>query len=71
MLYNILLVKYFLLLFIIYYPSQWVFFSLNLIFFVSFIRNDQFGIPYTVILNEDTLQEGTVSIRKRDTEVQV
>jgi len=36
-----------------------------------FNRNDQFGIPYTVILNEDTLQEGTVSIRKRDTEVQM
>ncbi|XP_005104350.1 DNA polymerase subunit gamma-2, mitochondrial isoform X2 [Aplysia californica] len=34
-----------------------------------FTRNDQIGIPYTVILNENTLRDGSVNIRSRDTEI--
>ncbi|CAL1527473.1 unnamed protein product [Lymnaea stagnalis] len=35
-----------------------------------FRRNDQLGIPYTVIVNENTMNEGLIHTRHRDTQIQ-
>ncbi|KAL5019210.1 hypothetical protein ScPMuIL_004932 [Solemya velum] len=32
-----------------------------------FNRNDQLGIPFTVVVNDNTLDNGAVSVRNRDT----
>ena len=35
------------------------------------IRNDALGIPYTIILNNSTLKDGIITLRSRDTTLEV
>ena len=37
----------------------------------QFARNDEMGIPYTVVLNDATLRNGIVGMRSRDTTLKV
>ena len=34
-------------------------------------RNDELGVPYTVVLSDETLDTGVISIRSRDTRLKV
>jgi Glycyl-tRNA synthetase (class II) len=36
-----------------------------------FSRNDELGIPYTVVLNDATLKNGILALRSRDTTLKV
>ncbi|KAK7788801.1 hypothetical protein R5R35_010912 [Gryllus longicercus] len=33
----------------------------------QFVRNDEIGIPYTVVMNDSTLKNGIIALRSRDT----
>ena len=37
----------------------------------QFSRNDELGIPYTVVLNDATLKNGILALRSRDTTLKV
>jgi len=37
----------------------------------QFARNDELGIPYTVVLNDTSLKNGIVGLRSRDTTLKV
>lgn len=37
----------------------------------QFSRNDELGIPYTVVLNDASLKNGIVGLRSRDTTLKV
>jgi len=37
----------------------------------QFSRNDELGIPYTVVLNDATLKNGILALRNRDTTLKV
>ena len=41
-------------------------------FYSCFIfRNDKLGVPFTVIVNDSTLETGAISLRNRDTTIRV
>lgn len=37
----------------------------------QFLRNDAFGTPYTIVLNDKTLKDGILGLRNRDTTLEV
>lgn len=37
----------------------------------QFLRNDELGIPYTVVINDSTLKNGIIGLRSRDTTLKV
>ena len=39
--------------------------------FVYYFRFDEMGIPFTVIVDDSTIQTGTIKIRNRDTRIKV
>lgn len=43
----------------------------DIVTFFFFLRNDQLGIPYTVIVTDVTITDGAIQIRERDSQFQV
>lgn len=38
---------------------------------IQYRQYDQLGVPYTVVLNENTLKNGIIQLRNRDTTLKV